>query len=59
MKVGDLVKLKARYSDWYSGVGVFLGTDHPSGCGEKCRVLFDDTVLVFHRHELETINKRR
>ena len=55
MKIGDLVKVKPRYSEWDYGTGIFLGLDP----GYSCRVLFDNRVLVFYKHELEVVNESR
>ncbi len=52
MNVGDLVKLKQRYSEWGCESGILLGRDK-----WLCRVLFGDVVLVFHKHELEVVNE--
>ena len=56
MKVGDLVQVKLRYSEWGYGIGIFLG---PAITGSGCRVLFEDRVLVFMRYELEAVNEDR
>ena len=54
MKVGDLVKLKPRYSDWGCDSGILVGRDR-----WLCRVLFGDKILVFHKHELEVVSESR
>ena len=55
MKVGDLVRIKPRYSDWDYGYGVFLGVRDETGHASVCRVLFSGVVLVFHKHEIEVV----
>ena len=55
MKIGDLVKVKSKYSEWGYGVGILLGF-HTT---YKYRVLFDDSVVIFYKHELEVINESR
>jgi len=55
VKVGDLVKVKMRYSEWGYGVGILLETDSVN----KCRVLLGNSVVVFYKHELEVISGGR
>jgi len=55
MRVGDLVRVKPKYSEWGYGVGIFLGSSSIT----ECRVLFEDRVLIFMRYELEIISESR
>ena len=50
MKVGDLVRVKPKYSDWDIGAGILLTKTQA-----LCKVLFTDSVLIFHQHELEAL----
>jgi len=55
MKAGDLVIVKPRYSEWGYGIGVYLGSVENQ---HLCKVLFDNNILIFHRHELERYEDR-
>ena len=55
MKVGDMVKIKPRYSDWGYGIGILLGVHRMY----RYRVLFGDSVVLFYKHELEVVNESR
>ena len=56
MKIGDLVKVKQKYSEWGYGVGILLGT---TSSGRECRVLLGETVVLFMKYELELANEYR
>ncbi len=53
MKVGDLVRVKMKYSEWGYGVGILLEKDKAN----KCKILLDNSVVVFYKHELEVVNE--
>ena len=54
MKVGDLVKVKTKYSDWDIGTGILIMKSEA-----LCKVLFNDSILLFHLHELEKLSASR
>ena len=56
MKVGDLVRIRQRYSSWGCEKGIYIGAC-PSKTLFLCRVLFGETILIFHKHELEATNE--
>ena len=55
MKVGDMVRIRPRYSEWGCGTGILLGVHRMY----RYRVLFGDRVLLFYKHELEVVSGNR
>ena len=55
MKIGDLVRVKHKYSTWDYGPGILLAAHTTL----QYRVLFGDSVVLFYKHEIEVLDENR